>query len=80
MREYDFMLHFALPRSGGDAACYIARLHAEGCDEAMVDKRRIALHFKRSAPSPDIAVLGALAAAMRALPGARLVDARATGA
>lgn len=80
MREYDFMLHFALPRNGGDAAHDIAPLHTEGCAEAMIDKHRIALHFKRTAPSPDIAVLGALAAAMRALPGARLVDAHTTGA
>jgi hypothetical protein len=78
MRQYDFVLRFALPRRG-DVADHLACLEAEGCGDATFDKRHVTLRFICKAPSPEVAVLGALSAAMRALPGARLVDAFASG-
>jgi hypothetical protein len=79
MGEYDFVLRFAMPRTG-DVAHHAARLKAEGCDDATFGNRSVALRFQCNAPNPEVAVLGALSAAMRALPGARLVDAFASGA
>ena len=78
MSEYDFTLRFALPRKSGDAAHYLDRLKAGGCDDATVGvakKGCIALKFLRVASTPEVAVLGALAAVFKAIPGARLVEA-----
>lgn len=78
MSEYDFTLRFALPRKSDDAAFFFNRLKAGGCDDATVGvakKGCIALKFLRNATTPEEAVLGALAAVFKAIPGARLVGA-----
>ncbi|MCC8364562.1 hypothetical protein LK996_15935 [Lysobacter sp. A6] len=78
MSEYDFTLRFALPRNSDDAADCLDRLRAGGCDDATIGvakKGCIALKFLRIASTPEEAVLGALAAVFKAIPGARLVEA-----
>jgi len=78
MSEYDFTLRFALPRRDSNAARYLGRLKAEGCDDATLGigrKGYIALNFSRKASTPEEAVLSALASVFKAIPGARLVEA-----
>lgn len=79
MTEYDFILKFALPGDGADAADFVDRLEAAGCDDALVGigkKGRIALDFTREAHSGLRAMLSAIRDVYTAIPGARLIEAQ----
>jgi len=78
MGQYNFTLRFALGEHDADPRLYVARLLAEGCDDALVGlgrHGRIALDFIREASSADEAILSALADVQRAIPDAKLVEA-----
>lgn len=78
MRSFDFTLKFNLPDPAADAAAFLDRLAAAGCDDATAGiglNGRIALEFTRESRSAADAVLGALRDVSRAIPGAVLVEA-----
>ena len=78
MNEYEFILKFALPDPAQDPGILVAQLTESGCDDALLGigrKGRIALDFTRTAASAIEAVTSAIADTMRAIPGARLVEA-----
>lgn len=76
--EYEFILKFRLPDAGADPQRFIAALAKAGCDDATVgvgQRGRIALDFAREADSAIEAVVSAVRAVQRAIPGAELVEA-----
>lgn len=79
MNDYDFILKFALPGNEADAADFVGRLEAAGCDDALVGigkRGRIALEFTRAAHSAEGAMWSAVRDVLVAIPGARLVEAQ----
>lgn len=77
MTEYEFDLHFVLATPGEDPESHLGRLLEEECDDAGVGigrRGRIGLMFGREAPTATEAVVGAIAAVKRAIPGATLVE------
>ena len=79
MNDYDFILKFALPGNEADAADFVGKLEAAGCDDALIGigkKGRIALDFTRSATSGKAAVVSAVLDVLRAIPGAQLIEAQ----
>lgn len=78
MKEYDFTLKFALGQPDVDPDSCVEALMREGCDDALIGlgkPGRIALNFIREAHSADEAVISALAAVKRAIPGCRFIEA-----
>ena len=78
MGQFNFTLRFALGEHDAEPQSFVARLLAEGCDDALIGlgrPGRIALDFTREASSADDAILSALADVQRAIPEARLVEA-----
>lgn len=78
MNEYDFTLIFALRSPDADPDACVEALLREGCDDALIGigkPGRIALHFIREASSAEKAVISALAAARRAIPDGRFIEA-----
>lgn len=78
MKEFEFVLTFALATPSTDADDYLERLYESGCDDALVGvgrKGRIALSFVRKAESAESAILGAIQDACRAIPDATLIEA-----
>lgn len=78
MHEYAFTLKFRLPVADADPEQYIDALADAGCDDAAVgigQRGRIALDFIREAASAHEAVVSAVHAVKRAIPGAELVEA-----
>jgi len=77
MSEYAFDMHFLLPGWDTDPESYLGRLLEEGCDDSTVGIGRrghIVLMFDREAPTATDAVLSAVAAVKRAIPGAVLAE------
>jgi hypothetical protein len=78
MEQYDFTLKFALGQPDADPESYVEALMREGCDDALIGigkPGRIALNFTREARSAEAAVISALAAVKRAIPGCRFIEA-----
>ncbi len=78
MSEYEFVLKFRLPNAelGDDAL--INALAEAGCDDATVglgQPGRIALDFTREAKTAEAAIVSAMRAVQKAIPGAELVEA-----
>jgi hypothetical protein len=76
--EYTFTLRFQLPAADEEPDKHVGRLLEEGCDDALVGigkKGRIALSFLREAESANAAVLSAVSAVRRAIPGVMLTEA-----
>ena len=77
MRDYEFDLRFRLANPDEDPESHLGRLLEEGCDDSTVGigrLGRIALMFTREAPTAREAVLSAIGAAKRAIPGAVLIE------
>lgn len=77
MTEYEFDLHFLLASPDEDPEIHLGRLLEEGCDDSGVGIGRcgqIGFMFAREAPAAREAVLSAIAAVKRAIPGATLVE------
>ena len=78
MKAHEFTLRFRLATTETQPEGYVERLGDESCDDAMIgigQNGRIALSFTREAHSARDAVLGAIAAVRRAIPGASLIEA-----
>jgi len=77
MITYEFDLYFLLATPNDDPESHLCRLLEEECDDAGVGIGRhgsIGLMFVREAPSASEAVLSAIAAVKRAIPGATLIE------
>lgn len=75
MTEYEFDLGFELASPEEDPEIHLGRLLEEGCDDALVGigrRGQIGLMFGREAPTATEAVVSAIAAVKRAIPGATL--------
>lgn len=78
MKEYDFELKFALPNPDADPEQFLNALYEAGCDDAMVglgQNGRVALSFTREAATAQDAVSSAITDVIRAIPGAKLIEA-----
>jgi hypothetical protein len=78
MAEYEFSLKFRLPDGDADPERFVDALSEAGCDDATIgigQKGRIALAFVREARSAFKAVVSAVRAVHRAIPGAELIEA-----
>jgi hypothetical protein len=78
MKQYDFTLKFALAQPDADPDSCVDALMREDCDDALIGigkPGRIALNFIREAHSAEEAVMSALAAVKRAIPGSRFIEA-----
>ncbi|HYG07137.1 MAG TPA: DNA-binding protein [Stenotrophomonas sp.] len=78
MNEYEFILKFRLPDPQQDPGKLVGALAKAGCDDATIgigQPGRIALDFARRAPTALDAVVSAVRAVRRAIPGAELVEA-----
>ena len=78
MHEYEFTLKFRLPDASADPEQFIGALADAGCDDAAVgigQPGRIALDFMREAATAQDAIVSAVQAVKRAIPGAELVEA-----
>lgn len=76
MREFDFILRFALHPTDDVDLC-IERLYEQGCDDALVGIGKpgyIALDFTRGAESALEAISSAIAAVKRAIPKGEFID------
>lgn len=75
---FEFRLTFALPDADGDPAEIVDALFRAGCDDALVGTGRtgfVGLDFSRESQTAEGAIRGAVADVLRAIPGARLVEA-----
>ena len=73
---YEFGLKYKVP-DDADMDALIEQLGEAGCDDALVgtgQPGRIALDFTREAKSAEKAVLSALSAVKKAIPGAKLLE------
>ncbi|GAA3923878.1 DNA-binding protein [Luteimonas lutimaris] len=78
MREYEFILKFRLPDPAADPGQFIEALAEAGCDDAAIgvgQRGRIALDFTREADTAADAIISAMQAVERAIPGAELIEA-----
>jgi hypothetical protein len=78
MREFEFLLRFALPDRVADPATFVEALGEAGCTDALVGIGRsgmIALEFGREAASAREALMSAVRDVQAAIPGAKLVEA-----
>ena len=78
MKTYEFDLSFKLATPDEDPESHLGRLLDEGCDDSAVGvgrRGRIGFLFGREAPTAREAVLSAIAAVRRAIPGATLMEA-----
>src|SRR3546814_18099399 len=78
MNEYEFILKFRLPDPDVDPGQFVDALAEAGCDDATVgvgQRGRIALDFAREANTATDAIISAIEAVKRAIPGAELVEA-----
>jgi len=78
--EYEFTLKFKLPMADASTSTdsLVERLGAAECDDALVgvgQPGRVALSFTREAKSASDAILSAIKDVLRAIPGARLIEA-----
>lgn len=76
--NFEFKLKYQLPSTGLCADQLVDKLGEAGCTDALVGlgvPAQVALEFVREASSSQEAILSALTAVKRALPGARLIDA-----
>jgi|SRR5208282_2787541 len=79
MATYDFTLTFSLPDKDAEPERYLDALFEAGCDDATIGVGRrgmISLDFSREALSAEEASRSAVEAVQRAIPGARLVEAK----
>jgi hypothetical protein len=79
MTEYDFLLKFDLPDPNVDPAEFVEALYEAGCDDATVgigQQGRVALSFTREANSATEAVSSAISDVRKAIPKAKLIEAR----
>ena len=77
--EYEFTLSFKLAADETETDVLVERLGLAGCDDALVgigQSGRIALNFAREAGSAQEAIVSALRDVKKAIPAARLVEAR----
>lgn len=77
MKEYEFILKYALTDQNADSSQYLDALFEAGCDDAMIGTGKtgsIALEFVREAASADEAVLSAIADLKKAIPDAELIE------
>lgn len=78
MREYEFILKFRLPDPAVDPGQFIEALAEAGCDDAAIgvgQRGCIALDFAREADTAADAIISAMQAVERAIPGAELIEA-----
>lgn len=78
MREFEFILKFALTEESTDASHYVELLGKAGCDDALIgigQNGRIALEFCREATSAFEAVLSATKDVKNVIPDAKLIEA-----
>lgn len=78
MHEYEFTLKFRLPDSALEPETFIDALAEAGCDDATVGLGqcgRIALAFTRQAANALDAIVSAVRAVRKAIPGAELIEA-----
>lgn len=76
MREFDFILRFALHPTDEVDRC-VERLYEQGCDDALVgigNPGYIALDFTREAESALEAISSAIAAVKRAIPNGEFMN------
>ncbi len=79
MKEYEFTLKFTLDNISSNAEDYISSLEKEGCDDATIGIGKngcIALLFNREANDAKQAVISAINNVVKAIPNAKLIDAR----
>jgi hypothetical protein len=77
MTEYEFDMRLILASPDEDPEIHLGRLLEEDCDDALVGigrRGQIGLMFGREAPTAREAVLSAIAAVKRAIPGGTLVE------
>ena len=75
--EFDFTLKFKLATNTPVADEFIERLHAVGCDDALLgvgQPGRVAMQFVREAASAQNAIVSALEAVKDAIPDAKLLE------
>ena len=78
MSEYQFTLKFRLADAQADPGQSIDALFQAGCDDAVIgigQRGWIALDFAREADTALAAILSALEAVKRAIPGVTLIEA-----
>ncbi len=78
MTEYEYTLKFRLPDANADPEQFMEALANAGCDDATVgvgQPGRVGLDFTREAPDALEAIVSAVHAVKRAIPGAELVEA-----
>lgn len=78
MKEYEFVLKFALQDPNDDPEAFVNVLFEAGCDDATVglgQPGKVALSFTREAPSALDAVSSAIADVQKAIPGTKLIEA-----
>lgn len=79
MATYDFTLTFWLAEKDAEPEKYLDALFEAGCDDATIGVGRpglISLAFSRDASSAEGAIRSAVSSVQRAIPGARLVEAK----
>ncbi|NYZ69632.1 DNA-binding protein [Endozoicomonas sp. SM1973] len=78
METYEFVLKFKLSNVDTDPEQFLEALYEQGCDDALVGVGRkgvVALDFAREAESAEQAVMSAVSAVLKAIPGAELFEA-----
>lgn len=78
MKEYEFTLKFSLYGTNSNPESHVDRLHASGCDDALIgigQSGRIALDFNRESVSAYKAIRSALRNVKKAIPNATLIEA-----
>lgn len=79
MANYEFSLRYALPDPDANPFDFVDALYEAGCDDAMIGTGKrgsIMLEFDREAATAEEAMRSAAACVERAIPGARLLEAK----
>ena len=77
MKDYGFILKYALPDLAADPEQYLDTLYESGCDDALIGigvHGRLALDFTRQSTSAFEAITSAMLDVKKAIPMSRLVE------
>jgi hypothetical protein len=78
MKDYEFILKYALPDHASDPEQYLDALYEAGCDDALIGiglHGRLALDFTRKSTSALDAITSAMHDVKKAIPMSRLIEA-----
>jgi hypothetical protein len=78
MKDYEFILKYALPEHASDPEQYLDALYEAGCDDALIGiglHGRLALDFTRNSTSALAAITSAMQDVKKAIPMSRLIEA-----